>query len=53
MSQPTYLEQTASLLSTVAGYMRLPALATSVCCLLAHRPFGQQSLLQPRPITRP
>ncbi|KAJ3565913.1 hypothetical protein NPX13_g7326 [Xylaria arbuscula] len=29
MSQPTYLERTVLLLSTVAGYMRLPALATS------------------------
>jgi hypothetical protein len=35
MPHPTYLEQTVSLLSTVAGYMRLPALATSVC-LCAH-----------------
>ncbi|RYC65364.1 hypothetical protein CHU98_g793 [Xylaria longipes] len=29
MSHPTYLQQTASLLSTVANYVRLPALATS------------------------
>lgn len=28
---PSYLEQTASLLSTVASYMRLPALASTVC----------------------
>ncbi|TGJ87866.1 hypothetical protein E0Z10_g963 [Xylaria hypoxylon] len=29
MSHPTYLQQSVSLLSTVAGYIRLPALATS------------------------
>jgi len=46
MSHPTYLEQTVSLLSTVAGYMRLPALATSVC-ICAHCPSGQQPLLLP------
>ncbi len=52
MSHPTYLQQSVSLLSTVAGYIRLPALATSVC-LHAHRLCGQQPLLPPRPITRP
>jgi hypothetical protein len=30
-SGQSYLEQTVSLLSTVATYMRLPALASTVC----------------------
>lgn len=53
MPPPTYLQQTVSLLSTVAGYMRLPALAISVC-LYAHCPSGRrQPLHQPRPVARP
>ncbi|KAJ8116148.1 hypothetical protein ONZ43_g4505 [Nemania bipapillata] len=49
MSQPTYLQQTVSLLSTVAGYVRLPALATSgiAAVLTSLLYFKQKTLIYP------
>lgn len=36
-----YMEQTASLLGSVASYMRLPAIASTVCLPFLHAPSGQ------------
>ncbi|GAP83529.2 putative bem46 family protein [Rosellinia necatrix] len=49
MSHPTYLQQSVSLLSTVAGYVRLPALATSgiAAVLTSLLYFKQKALIYP------